>query len=474
VAHRSPSPSRPSAGGSRPAAALTLLLALVALLAFGAASASAAPPSATTEAATAITPTGATFNGTVNPNGLETEYRFLYGTTPFLGQSTPLFSAGSGVAPVKVNRIVTGLTEGATYYFKLSTNNKDGTTYGSVLSFEYKPTWAIQETPNPAEVELSRLKDVSCPTAGECFAVGDSRLPKAGTQPMAQRWDGSKWTLQTTPALGLAGHGLEGVSCTSTAACTAVGFKWNGSAIQVLAERWNGTEWKTQEAPSPAGAVRSELLAVSCASATECIAVGRSQSASVTTLAERWDGTTWKIMTTPNPVVGSENAMTDVHCLSASFCMAVGRGGSFTWNGTEWKNQKVAGASLLESVSCTATNACTTVGLGPSGTFAARWNGTEWTAQEVPDPVGSTATAFKGVSCPSATSCIGTGYYNDAGGNTLSLVVRWNGVWTLQSSPNPLGTAALWEVSCISPSVCTSVGAWFSEGKTKSLAERSS
>ena len=61
----------------------------------------------------------------------------------------------------------------------------------------------------------------------------------------------------TTPALEPAGDiyaGLYEVSCTSSTACTAVGQSGNsaGTVDMPLAERWNGTSWTVQHPPAPA------------------------------------------------------------------------------------------------------------------------------------------------------------------------------------------------------------------------------
>jgi hypothetical protein len=56
-----------------------------------------------------------------------------------------------------------------------------------------------------------------------------------------------------------------------------------------LAERWNGTRWALQTTPNPAGGSVS-LNAVACLSATDCEAVGDNQTSSgvTVTMAERW------------------------------------------------------------------------------------------------------------------------------------------------------------------------------------------
>src|SRR5262245_14379302 len=81
-------------------------LVIWALLAFGVVTApiaaSAAPPTAGTGAATNITATTATLNGTANPNGLATIGFFLYGPTTSYGSATPDQMLGSGNAIVAI------------------------------------------------------------------------------------------------------------------------------------------------------------------------------------------------------------------------------------------------------------------------------------------------------------------------------------------------------------------------------------
>jgi plastocyanin len=77
------------------------------------------PPSATTEAATALTETGATLKGSVDPNGQATEYFFKYGPTSSYGTETAPQSAGSGTTNAPESASVTGLSPGTTYHFEL-------------------------------------------------------------------------------------------------------------------------------------------------------------------------------------------------------------------------------------------------------------------------------------------------------------------------------------------------------------------
>jgi len=75
-------------------------------------------PTPTTGAATALTPTGTTLNGTVNPEGMAVEYQFADGTTTAYGSKVPASPAaiGSGTTPIAVSQAVTGLVSGTTYH----------------------------------------------------------------------------------------------------------------------------------------------------------------------------------------------------------------------------------------------------------------------------------------------------------------------------------------------------------------------
>ncbi len=98
----------------------------------------ALPPTATTQAASAITSNGATLNATVNPEGTSTTYDFIYGTDPTLNTgitSTTLAALGSGTSDVGITAPITGLTANTRYYFQVVATNTGGTTEGAILAF---------------------------------------------------------------------------------------------------------------------------------------------------------------------------------------------------------------------------------------------------------------------------------------------------------------------------------------------------
>src|SRR5690349_1060257 len=118
----------------RPTSAVAIACALLALLA--PAALAAGEPVVTTGNATAITPTSATVNGTVNPEGQSTTYYFEYGTSTSYGSQTSMAGAGSGTADVKVSTAIASLTPNTTYHYRVVASNASGTMLGADVSFK--------------------------------------------------------------------------------------------------------------------------------------------------------------------------------------------------------------------------------------------------------------------------------------------------------------------------------------------------
>ncbi|HEU5063333.1 MAG TPA: RHS repeat-associated core domain-containing protein [Solirubrobacterales bacterium] len=351
--------------------------------------------------------------------------------------------------------------------------------------------WSLQPTANPTPLNKSELEDVSCPTASMCMGIGNDYYLGKG---FAQVWKGSEWKMvrtfagqvkavscptatfcatvaknengawrmqefefspgegtwfvaTETPAIpsGATNTRLVDISCTSAAACTAVGrYQAATGEWKAHAERWNGSSWSPQALPAPAGETRlPELTGVSCASGTACTAVGTVESRPPgstyrkVTLAARWNGSSWSLDSTPTPTGATSSSLEAVSCFSSSSCMAIG-----TYNdgsGAKPFSERLEGVTW--SVAATATPA------------DAKW-----------------PPRLRSVSCTTATSCLAVGHYVSAvkgegifqePAEEKTLVERWDGSqWAVQSSPNPAEEdfSALAGVSCSSQTVCTAVG----------------
>lgn len=92
-------------------------------------------PTAKTFPANAITKTGATLRGEINPNKGTTQYWFEYGRTNNLGRTTAFVSVGDGDASIVASAQPT-LNANTTYYFRINAQNEFGTVNGEIMSFK--------------------------------------------------------------------------------------------------------------------------------------------------------------------------------------------------------------------------------------------------------------------------------------------------------------------------------------------------
>ena len=94
-----------------------------------------AAPVVATSAATGVTPTSATLNGSVDPNGRATTWYFEYGTSTSYGTKTAVKDAGSGGSAVGVSAALANLARGRTYHFRLVATSDAGTSRSADRTF---------------------------------------------------------------------------------------------------------------------------------------------------------------------------------------------------------------------------------------------------------------------------------------------------------------------------------------------------
>jgi hypothetical protein len=94
-------------------------------------------PDVATAAAAGITTTGATLNGTINPDGVAASYQFEWGTDTGYGNVAPTdpVDVGDGAADIPVAVDLSGLTPGTTYHYRLKGTNTDGSNFGADHTF---------------------------------------------------------------------------------------------------------------------------------------------------------------------------------------------------------------------------------------------------------------------------------------------------------------------------------------------------
>jgi hypothetical protein len=352
--------------------------------------------------------------------------------------------------------------------------------------------WSVVPSPNiKPHRNGNEFNAVSCVSATDCIAVGD----EYGGNPesaLAESWNGTKWSVVPSP--DPVHRALYGVSCTSAAACTAVGFNIVDAEGDTtpLVESWNGAKWSV--IPNP-GLIGMQLTAVSCVSPTACMAVGTqiNSKGDFLPFTESWNGTKWSIVPSPNKGDGEE-FLSGVSCVSPTACTAVGGYGFDgllhsgplveSWNGTRWSivpspNNKGKTGSL-NGVFCTSVSFCVAVGtylspqLANNKTLIETWNGTRWTAE----PAIKGFSKLSGVSCVSGTDCWAVGNSWNSAFVTRTFAEYWNGRrWCVEPTPNA-GPASYYNnliaVSCPTVSSCAAVGNYGNYGNNgpeKTLTE---
>jgi phosphodiesterase/alkaline phosphatase D-like protein len=95
-----------------------------------------AAPTVTTNAASGVSTTGATLNGTVNANNASTTVTFEYGLDTSYGTTvTADQSPVSGTTNTAVSKAITGLTPNTTYHYRVKGQNGGGTANGADMTF---------------------------------------------------------------------------------------------------------------------------------------------------------------------------------------------------------------------------------------------------------------------------------------------------------------------------------------------------
>ena len=298
------------------------------------------------------------------------------------GDSTALSATWNGssftqVTPVTTTSELYGTDCGPTLCMAVGGNYTGGTQIPHAESWNGS-SWSSVASATPSGSVYAQMARVSCPTASFCAAVGwydNGTIPL----PFIEHWTGTSFSLQSlTLPPNVGGAKLASVSCASATACKAVGYiEVSGQPRKTLAATWNGSSWAVETSANPANIYGSQLQGVSCPSATACTAVGHYIDATTVQrpLAEAWNGSTWDLQTVPSPGGGgTDPTLYDVSCVSSSDCEAVGGYTSATahatplsagWTGSSWALQSApnphgSSDSTLLGVSCTTT--CMAVG----------------------------------------------------------------------------------------------------------------
>jgi Tol biopolymer transport system component len=192
------------------------------------------------------------------------------------------------------------------------------------------------------------LLAVSALSPTDAWAVGVWGEESSDT--LIEHWDGSKWTVVSSPQLPLWSGEFDGVAAVSANDVWAVGATGGDPASfyahpNTLVEHWDGSSWSVVPSPSPPpdtdNTYGTYLRAVSASGPNDIWAVGGVGS-TLQPLIEHWDGTSWSVV--PNPQVGTQASLLGVAAIASDDAWAIGRysdgSASHTvfehWDGSSW------------------------------------------------------------------------------------------------------------------------------------------
>jgi len=297
-------------------------------------------------------------------------------------------------------------------------------------------SWSIESIPSPGTAPA--LFGVSCASRSFCMAVGNG---SRGT--IAEEWNGFRWGLSASRSPEPS-SALGAVSCPRVGWCMAAGGTDNDRLP--LVELYSGGAWTVQQVAAPAGTSSIDLDAISCSSEAACLAVGSGEvHGRNVAVAERYANGAWANV--PLEARGPQPTLTAVSCVASGYCLAVGDATpqgtpegpiALAFSSTSSRELSPAGGTRagLYGVDCLAAARCVTVGATSRGNvdyaYSEVLDGTRWRSLLLANP-GVPDALTGGVWCRTARSCVAAGYYAGQGAQTAPLSevlsgARWRSI----------------------------------------------
>jgi hypothetical protein len=162
-------------------------------------------------------------------------------------------------------------------------SNAENSFTAQTLAFHWTggPNWLAIVTPSNGPAPFNNpfsnsFSGVSCLSATDCWGTGFTQLT-AGSQGdnLIEHWDGSSWTLTTSPDKDSSvGNSLGGVACFSASNCLSAGIVSDGpsGADEPFFERFDGTSWSPL--PGPVQQNSADLFGIAVTGPAQYTAVG--------------------------------------------------------------------------------------------------------------------------------------------------------------------------------------------------------
>ncbi len=164
--------------------------------------------------------------------------------------------------------------------------------------------WSIVSSPSP---QGGQLTGVTALASNNVWAIGTG-IGTNSIQTLIEHWNGSGWSIVSSSGPGQATNMLNGVAAVSANNIWAVGEDSNSvgpsATFAPLIEHWNGSNWSM--VTSPQQGTSDMLNGIAVISAGDIWAVGDYRSSIDSmgpyfTLIEHWNGTAWSVINSPSP-----------------------------------------------------------------------------------------------------------------------------------------------------------------------------
>ncbi len=213
-------------------------------------------------------------------------------------------------------------------------------------------SWRV--IPSPIVQGGSSLQSIAVISPNDIWAVGlqASTVPGPAVATLTIHWDGSNWSISPSPNVGNRWNSLEAIAAVSGTDIWAVGdWRNTGANYRSLIEHWDGTDWSVVTSPStPFG---SQLSAIATVSSKDVWATGAVYDSSflLQPLFIHWSGASWDIFQNPGGVPPLPVASGgDLAVLGSNDIWAVGATAAH-WNGTTWSPLPTAAVPDADSSS---------------------------------------------------------------------------------------------------------------------------
>jgi hypothetical protein len=292
----------------------------------------------------------------------------------------------SAIATIANNDIwVVGSTKDTTHAIRTGAEHWDGS------------SWSQVPAPDVG-TGANELNGVDTLASNDVWAVGYST--SSGRQnTLIERWNGTQWRIVTSPNAGTSGDNvLTSVDALSGTNAWAVGSSRAATSRKSLIQRWNGTSWTIVSSPNP-GTLSNSLLGVAAAGPNDIWAVGWKNSGNgLQSLLLHYDGTGWTEGATVPKVGTGDNVLTAVSVVSNDDVWASGyyvdgtnyRTLTLHYNGTTWSHvpspNGADGTDILMGIDASSPTNAWAVGFEYRAALdhyvasTQLWDGSSWTA----------------------------------------------------------------------------------------------